>query len=324
MIAGADSYLAEQALEALLQQSVGSDRSEAVQVFRGDEAGWGRIVEAARTGSLFATRRAIVVRNADAVKGEGDEVGAYLEDPAPDAALILLTTKPDKRKTLWKRIFDKAHVMPADPLKPAALRARVNEEVKRRRLPLAGDALAELIDSVGQDLRRLIGELDKLEAFTAGRKEALTADDVAAVLGRGMGQPIYKLSDAFSERKTAVALVHMERLLDDGEPALKLLGALHRAIRQVRAAHAMKEDRMPPRAIAAKLLPPHMAFKVDSLLAAAREWTDADLKAGLGALNRADNLIKNGADPRASLTVAVAEACGGREPGPRPGARTSR
>jgi hypothetical protein len=83
---------------------------------------------------------------------------------------------------------------------------------------------------------------------------------------------------------------------------------------------------MPPDAIAAKLLPPQMKFKIDSLLAAVREWPDADLVKAIAALDRADRRIKNSADPRAALQVAIVEACGGggNDPGARPGARTSR
>ena len=322
VIAGADSYLAEQALEGLLQAAVGDDRADSVQVFRGDETGWGRIVEAARTGSLFVTRRAVVVRGADAVKGEGEEVVAYLEDPAPEAVLILLAAKPDKRKKLWKTILDHAQVVPADPLKPAALKARVRDEVRRRRLPFAEGALEELIDTVGQDLRRLMGELDKLEAYATGRKGTLSADDVSAVLGHGLGQPLYKMSDAFGERKPAVVLGLMETLLEEGEPALKLLGTLHRALRQVRGARALRESRAPQATIASRL--GVMPFKVGDLLAASRAWTDAELAAGLAALDRADRLIKTSADARAALSAAVTEACGRKDPGIRPGARTSR
>ncbi len=312
------------ALEDLLRATVGDDRAESVQVFRGDETTWARVLEAARTGSLFATRRAVVVRNADAIKGEGEEVQGYLDDPSPDAALILMAVKPDKRKKLWKSILDRAQAVPADPLRGAALKGRVRDEVRRRRLPLADGALEELVEAVGQDLRRLMGELDKLEAFAGEARQKLTADDVAAVLGRGLGQPIYRMSDAIGERKPAVVLGQLGKLLDDGEPALKLLGSLHRALRQVRAARAMGEARMPPRAIAARLLPGNMAFKVDALMAASRLWTDQDLKAALVALDLADRGIKNGGDPWAALSVAVVEACGKTAPGTRPGARPSR
>src|SRR6185295_13452096 len=149
---GADSYLAEEALESLIAAAVGPDRADALQVFRGDETNWTRVVEAARTGSLFATRRAVVVRNADALKGDGDEMVAYIEDPSPDAALILVAVKPDKRKTVWKRLMEAAEVVPVEPLKGRALRARVVERVRQRKLPLRDDGLEELLERVGQDL----------------------------------------------------------------------------------------------------------------------------------------------------------------------------
>ena len=321
---GADSYLAEQALESLLQAAVGDERADAVQVFRGDETTWPRVLEAARTGSLFATRRAVVVRNADAIKGEGEEIEGYLDDPSPGTALILMAVKPDKRKTLWKKILQRAQEVPAAPLKPAALKARVRDEVRRRRLPLAEDGVGELIETVGQDLRRLMGEIEKLEAFAAGRNGSLSADDVAAVLGRGIGQPLYKMADALSARRPDAVLGLLEVALEEKTPDLVLLKVLHNAIRQVRAARAMKDARMPKPAIAARLLPQNMSFKIDSLMAAASAWSEGDLKAALVALDRADRAIKNGADSRAALSVAVVEACGRTDPGIRPGARPSR
>src|SRR5688572_7965696 len=122
IVAGSDSHLAEEALEKALQQAVGDDRTEAVQVLRGDETTWARVLDAARSGSLFASHRAVVVRNAEALKGEGDDVPAYLDDPTPGVALILVAAKPDKRKVLWKRLFERAEVLPADPLKGRAIR----------------------------------------------------------------------------------------------------------------------------------------------------------------------------------------------------------
>ena len=148
VVAGADSYLAEEALESLLAAAVGQDRADSLQVFRGDEATWMRVVEAARTGSLFAARRAVVVRNADALKGDGEEMIAYVEDPSSDVSVILLTVKPDKRKTVWKRLMDGATVVPVEPLKGRALRARVVERVRQRNLPLRDDGLEELLERV--------------------------------------------------------------------------------------------------------------------------------------------------------------------------------
>ena len=305
-VVGADSYLAEQALEELLSGWVGTERADSVQVLRGDEASWGRVLEAARSGSLFARRRAVVVRNADALKGEGDELDAYLDDPSPDARLVFLAARPDKRRSVWKGLLDRAEVRSAEPLKGRAARSYAADQVRRRKLNLSEDGFEELFERVGQDLRRLMGELEKLEAFAEGDPRPLGAEEVAAVLGRGLAQPLYRLGDAFTARRRVDVLSLMEAVLEDGEPPLKVLATLHYAARRVRAARALRDARLPREAMAGRLgVPP---FKVQELMEATRGWSDAELGEAVAALAEADRRIKTGGDPRAALVAAVVEA----------------
>jgi len=310
VIAGADTWLAEEALERLLQEAVGPNRADAVQVLRGDETSWGRVLDAARMRSLFADRRAVVVRHADSLSGDGEDVAAYVDDPTPGVVLILMAAKPDKRRTAWKRIFDRAQVVAADPPKGRAIRGHVMDQLRRRNLALSEDAIAEVVERVGQDSRRLMGELDKLEAFAAGRQGRLSAEDVAASLGRGLAPPLYKLTDALTSRRAAESLHLLEELLVEGEPPLKILSALHRTIRQVRGAKALREARAPREEVASRLgvLP----FKVGDLLDATRSWSEVDLQVALAALDQADRRVKTGTDGRVALTAAVAEACRGK------------
>jgi DNA polymerase-3 subunit delta len=309
-IVGEDTYLAEEALERILAAAIGEDRQDALQVLYGDEKTWEDVVSAARTGSLFVARRAIVVRRADQLKGNEETAAAYADGPSPDVTLVLLAAKPDRRRSAWKKLLPKATVHDAAPKKGRALRAHVEGELRERGLRLAPDALAELIGEVGQDLRRLIGEVDKLEAFAGGRTE-ISADDVAAVLGHGLGQPLYLLSDAFASRDASASLELVERLLGDGEEGLRILSTLHRSLRQVRGALAMREARAPRAEIGAKLLPPNMQFKLDALLEASRRWSEADLRRALAALGRADRRMKRGGDAATTVVAAVAESCRG-------------
>jgi DNA polymerase III subunit delta len=305
---GADTYLAEQVLEELLASWVGGDRSDSVQVLRGDETSWGRVLEAARTGSLFASRRAVVVRGADGLKGEGDELAAYLEDPSPEARLVFMASKPDKRRVVWKKLLERAQSHSAEPLKGRAARGYVADQVRRRKLALGDEAFEELFERVGQDLRRLMGELEKLEAFAEGQKGPLSAEEVAAVLGRGLAQPLYRIGDAFTTRRRAELLALMETVLEEGEPPLKVLATLHYAARRVRAARALRDARVPREALASRLgVPP---FKVQELMEASRAWTEAELETAVAALSEADRRVKTGADARAALLAAVVEATG--------------
>jgi DNA polymerase III subunit delta len=335
-VVGEDTYLAEQALERLLEQAIGDDRQEALTVLYGDETKWEGVVARARTGSLFVTRRAIVVRRADLLKyekapgsPEGEEtkgkkgksarevedpVVAYLQDPSPEVTLVLMAAKPDRRRNPWKRLLAEATVHSAEPKKGRFLRSYVEEELRRRGLRVAPDALQELLAEVGQDLRRLMGEVEKLEAYTAGRSE-ITLDDVSAVVGRGLGQPLYRLGDAFAARDVSASLGLVRSLLDDGEEGLRILTTLHRTVRQVRGAVAMREARTPRAEIGARLLPPNMQFKLDALLEASRRWSEEDLRRALETLGRADRRVKRGADTAAMLVAAVAAACLERGPG---------
>jgi DNA polymerase-3 subunit delta len=321
LILGTDSFLAEEALEELLQRAVGPDRAAAVQALHGDETTWARVLDSAGMGSLFAERRAIVVRGAEGLKGDGEGLESYLESPTPGVTLIFLAAHLDKRRTAFKQLLGKAAVVRAEPKKGQALRGYVAEHARRRKLKLTEEGFEELLDRVGQDLRRLMGELDKLQAYGQGER-ALSAEAVAEVLGRGLAPPFYRLGDAIAGRDADRVLSLTEALLEEGEEPVKIVGTLYRSLRQVREAVALRARRA-PRGEIARLLPANMAFKLPALLEAAERWSEPDLKRALVALGRADRGMKTGADARVALTVAVAEACSGSRGGarnaPRPG-----
>ena len=312
-----DSYLAEAALDRLLDEAIGSDRTEALQAFRGEESSWAQVLDAARTRSLFAAKKALVVRQAEALRGDDSGVLEYVKDPTPGVTLVLIAAKPDKRKTLWKKLFDAATVTLAEPMKGARLKNYVRDELRRRKLPLPEDALSALIERVGADLRRLIGEIEKLQAYAEGGR--LSAEDVALVLGRGFARPLYELSDAFGERRGRAALELLEKALDEGEAALRILAALHRGLRELRKARALHEQRVPRERMIAALGLGNRAFKLDEILATARRWDERSFRRATAALERADRAIKSSGEPRIALFAAVAEACGEARPSPAGG-----
>ena len=68
----------------------------------------------------------------------------------------------------------------------------------------------------------------------------------------------------------------MQEILDDGEPPLLVLSALHRALRTARAARALAAQRTPREEIASRLrLPPWKMDELISPAAAGRRTTCA-------------------------------------------------
>lgn len=299
-----DPFLAEQALERILETAIGADREDALQSFRGDEASWAQVIDAARMRSLFASRKAVVVRQAELLRGDDAGVLGYVHDPTPGVTLVLSAARPDRRKTLWKRLFELGQVTLAEPLKGARLKAHVVAELRRRKLALEADAVEALIERVGADLRRLLGEVDKLEAYAAGKR--LGADAVEQVLGRGFARPLYEIADAFSERRAGRALELVEQALDDGEAPLRILATLHRALRQLRLAHGLLAARASRDELLTRLgLRGKLEFKLAAISDSARRWSEPEFEAATAALARADRGIKTGAEARTALAAAV-------------------
>jgi len=340
-VVGEESLLVERALERILLQELGTASPEVVQVLRGDEAGWGGVLDAARTRSLFAPRRAVVVRGADALgAGEDADAGAargrkrgkgssgaredlerYLDDPNPDVVLVLLAPKADRRLGVWKLLASRGQEHVASQLKGRELRAFAVAELARAGVRLGDDGLEELIERVGQDLRRLASEVDKLAAFAGTRGARLGGEEVAAVLGRGLAQPFYKLGDLLWQRRSVELLELIEALLAERESGLAMAASLHRALRQLRVASDLAARRAGRDEILArtKVLP----FKLRDLLDAVRSWPAEDLTRALQAFGQADRRMKTSGDERVALTAAVVTACGGRgggavRPAPRP------
>lgn len=307
-IVGEDTFLAEAALERIVAGTLGEERADSLQVLYGDETSWEKVVELARTGSLFVDRRVVAVRRADQLKGDDEAIGAYVQNPSPDVILVLLAARPDRRRSAWKRLLPAATVHAVEPKKGRALRAYVEDELRRRGLSLEPEGVSELIDRVGQDLRRLMGEVEKLEAFAQGQT-SISARDVVAVLGRGLARPLYLLGDALAARDAAASLELVEELVGEGEEGLRILAALHRSLRQVRGACAMREARLPRGEIGARLLPPNMQFKLDALLEASARWSEPDLRRAFEALGRADRRLKRGVEAEIALAAVVTEAC---------------
>ena len=188
--------------------------------------------------------------------------------------------------------------------------SQIKTQVKKLRAAIAaGDAAA-----AKKLLPETVGEIDKLEAW-AGGERTLTAEDVAAVSGRGLARPLYRLGDAIAERDPAAALAFIQELLENGEEGPLILGTLHRSLRQMRALLAMREKRVPRDEMAARLLPGNMAFKLPSLLEASQRWSEAELGRALRALAAADRRLKTGSDARVALLAVVGEL----RPSPRPG-----
>jgi len=202
---GPETHLRESALSALVALVPEGLRDFNVSVHHAFEADIGEVIGAARTAPLMAPRRIVVLREVEKMRlGEGaaDLLHAYLKDPSPESVFVVTTESEERAKELRKRMKEARWVEVAfGPFRGGDLERRVREEAVRLGLRLDPAAAPALVAAAGEDLGRILGELEKLrtalgEGASVGEEEVMlhvagyahrgTRDLLAAIGGRDL------------------------------------------------------------------------------------------------------------------------------------------
>ena len=305
VVVGAQDLLRELAVEKLVEAAVGKETTPFnYERADGEETDGGSIAMSANMMPMMGGRRVVVVKRAQKLLEKSEELQAYIGNPSPSTVLVLeLSKAPDKRRKAWKDVEKSTSVVSCDAPKPAELEDWVSEQAFERELPLSREGVRYVVAEFGSDLRRLLNELEKLSLYGGGEK--MDVETIATVLGRGKAQSIFKFVDAVGAGKSAVALTQLGRLLEEGEPPLKILALVDRLIGQLRVAHELSGQRGTNLAQALGV-PPYAAR---SIADAARRFDGARLNRALKTLADTDRILKSSAVPARlvleSLTISL-------------------
>src|SRR5207253_7626287 len=97
---------------------------------------------------------------------------------------------------------------------------------------ITAHAAALLVELVGPEMGLLDQELLKLALYVGDRKR-IDVEDVDKLVGRSRAESVWKILEAAGAGNAKEALTVLDRLLDQGEEPLRLLGALSSQLRQL-------------------------------------------------------------------------------------------
>jgi DNA polymerase III subunit delta len=296
VVAGGEQFFVDRAVTALRRAVVGDGPAGFNEdVFEGKNGSASRILDAVRTLPMLASRRLVLVRDAEAMaSAELDRLAEYLEAPCPSGCLVLTAEKLDGRTRLAKRAQKLDVVVDAAPLRPGDLRGFVHAEAQRRGVKLAPDAGAALIDAIGTDLPAIDDALERLGLY-AGERKVIDLAAVEACVTKVRVESIWALVDAVGMRDRRTALRTASSLLADREPPLRILAMVARQLRIVSRMQSALATGAPPQD-AARLAgaPP---FKARDLAVAARRFDRKSLARAFAVLAQADVALKGSKRP---------------------------
>jgi DNA polymerase-3 subunit delta len=236
---GAEAYERGRCRKALLETAIPEGaRENGLTRYDLSETALAEVVDDARSLSLFAADRLIVVSNAEAVlprrmdvDEEAESGGAvsaavlndYLRDPSPGVVLLFDSARfdfegEDRKKLDRVRKFYAAIPDVVEMRRPTAEDARIEAQAmaKEAGLRLQPDALALLVEAVGADLSRIATELQKLSLY-AGANRPIASEDVASLVPDARSTTIFALVDALGRRNRARSLQALDTLVREGE-----------------------------------------------------------------------------------------------------------
>ncbi|MFK7894298.1 MAG: DNA polymerase III subunit delta [Myxococcota bacterium] len=246
----------------------------------------GRLEEELDSLPVMAERRLVVLRETE---GRGAKLDAKwtagLEgwlgraDAASPSVLVVIVSKADKRSKWVKAFKDPAATIDCDPPKGARdLASFLKQEAQRQGVELTADAAGLLGERVGPQLLLLRQEIEKARLL-AGEGVPIERKHVEMSVSAVAEEPIWDLTDAIGQGRTAEAVDLLSRLLAQGAAAPAVLGALASHFRRlVRVGHGERVAGPP--------------FVVRKLEQQARRYPARRLVACLRAIHRADVELK--------------------------------
>lgn len=231
---GEEAFLLDECLNRLINAVVDeSGRDFNLMVVSGKDVDPTSLMDTARTFPIFASRRMIVVKQAQQLTAAQNELlSHYITNPVDECCLVFCADKIDKRKKFFQTFKKKGELVEFKPLFANKIPAFVRDRVRQMDKQFSEDGLELFCKRVGTNLSEIVTELNKVCSY-CGDAHLIDSPDVAAVVSDARVDSVFDLTDAIGEKDLSRTLVLLERLQEEGEAPLKILAMITRHFRQL-------------------------------------------------------------------------------------------
>ncbi len=277
-------------------------KGRAVEAYDAAETCPESVVSACNSHSLFGDGPFVLVRNLDAWNAAQKAIILdYLQNPSPEADLIMLGEKLGAREKLLAAVTKTGEVHDFKQPTGTALVKWAVGHAKKLDLELPEDVAEDLVARCSDDKARVMGEIEKLALYAEG---TATLEDLEALVRPDLQSNIFRFVDALGARDQSEALELLEALLVTGEPPLRIVYMVRRQFRLLARARSLFEEGTPrPEVASALKVPPFVAKKLEEQV---RRMDEGDLERALALVLDLEGGLKGGSDLVEELQVELA------------------
>ena len=281
------------------------------EVFYGDEAEAQAVVTAAQTLPWLGLHRLVLVKRADDLPRSADPpLVAYCKQPSPSTCLIFTAQRAETSRPLFALLIKLPWAVRFRRLLARELSTWIEQRITALGCRITADAVAALMEAVGNDLRLLAHEIDKLVTFV-GSEQAIEVESLIALTDDAREISAFELARLLSAGDLAEALRAWGKFASSGEYPGLALGAIIYHVRQLWRIKLAQHTGASPERLARELNIP--AFTVRRLSAQAAVIEPEQLRQWQEALLEADQALKrSGLPPQSVFERLILRFCVGK------------
>jgi DNA polymerase-3 subunit delta len=155
---------------------------------------------------MFAERQVVLLKEAQQMK-DIDKLESYVENPLSSTIFVVAhkTKTLDKRGKLYKVLKKSAEIFTSEKVKDYKLQEWIGEYVRSQGYKINAKAISLLDEHLGNDLNRIVNEIEKLALNLKGKKE-ITEDDIERYIGISKEYNVFELQAAIAKKDLAKAI----------------------------------------------------------------------------------------------------------------------
>lgn len=234
VLPGDEAFLKRHVLLALRARLFGEDADDsAVSTYPGDQADFAQVFDELSTVGFFHPRRLVVIDNADPFVTRYRTTLEKRVNHMPQTGCLVLDVKTWAANTrLAKLVESAATVVCKAPQSGNLTKWCVDWAASQHQKQLTGPAAALLADLIGPEMGQLDQEILKL-AIYVGQRNRITDEDVDKLVGQSQAENTWKIFDFIADGQPGEALALLNRLLDQKEEPMRIIGALASHLRKL-------------------------------------------------------------------------------------------
>jgi DNA polymerase-3 subunit delta len=248
---GEEPFFIDQLMNSLEDKVVPAEQKSFNQhVFYGKEASFEQVVSAARSFPMMGERQLVLVREAQEMGGwkkEADQklLLQYIDNPTPSTVLAFgyKYKDLDKKTILGKRIEKQAETVKSKRIYDNKVPSWIQSYVKAQGVAIKQDACMLLAENTGNELQKLVNELDKVMINLEGRKE-ITKDHIYRFAGINKEYNVFEFQKVIGMRNYTKALKMAYFFADNARnhPLIRILTMLLASFGKLLLVHYGKRD----------------------------------------------------------------------------------